>query len=145
MSRRLIGPALALLLVGCGEGLGPFARAAVVTDLKEYRRGESITVTTLDRSGDDIYDNHCAGVVEGFDYLGYWNGSYGSGRACLPNELGDSHLKRIAPGEVHVDYFYVNSMAYEGSWRVQLELQTAGGRRLPLESRVSNTFRVIVD
>jgi hypothetical protein len=106
---------------------------------------DMIVVTTRNESAAVIYDDHCGGEVQGFEYLGYWNASYGVGRGCsfVESERLPEHQIAIPPGTEHVDVFHVNGHAYAGTWRVELLLRDAAGNELPLRRRVSNTFRVV--
>lgn len=117
---------------------------SIRTERSEYRPLEWIVVTTRNVAGTPVYDDHCGGEVQGLEFLGRWNASYGTGRACLWPDPAKwrSYSVVIPPGAVHVDSFHVNGRAYAGTWRVELRLRDESGALLPEEQRVSNTFRV---
>jgi hypothetical protein len=121
-------------------------RAGVTTrtDGSEYRPGQVIIVTTVNRSDGVVYDDHCGGEVQGFELLGEWNASYGVGRGCLDVDPADWRARSIPipRGSLHADTFHVNGLAYTGTWRVRLDLRDAGGELLPDSRSVSNTFHV---
>ncbi len=132
--------------MACTELTDPDDRPTViVTDRLEYRPRPwtSVIVTTRTATADTIFDNHCDGGTEGFEYLGRWNGSYGAGRFCDRSQptLGRDRIP-IPPGTVHVDTFFVHETQYTGTWRVQLHLHDYTGALLPIEERISNTFHV---
>lgn len=135
------GPAIG---IGCTESTKPTDRLIdVSTDRINYRPYDRIVVSTRVATADTTFDDHCGGGVEGFEYLGTWNGSFGGGRTCLRGQpvAGRDRIP-IPPGTVHMDTFYVNERAYTGTWRVELWLRDRAGVLFPLEQRVSNTFRV---
>ena len=143
MHRTLVVAAAAALAAGChtpAGGDGVMFR--VETDRREYVPGDAVVVTTRNLSTLVAYDDHCGGEMQGYEFLGRWNASYGMGRACFEGSPRRSRVP-IAPGAAHVDTFYVNAYAYRGTWRVELALVDGTGRLLP--ERASNTFRVQAD
>jgi len=140
---------LPLALLGCRDGTAPALALGLVNvqaARTEYRPMDLVVVTTTNRSDQVVYDDHCGGELQGFEFLGRWNGSYGAARACadVETEQLTNHRVAIPPGATHVDEFHVNGQAYAGSWRVELLLSDAAGRLLPQSARVTNTFRVVV-
>jgi hypothetical protein len=129
---------------GTGEPSAPGGPISVRTDRSDYRPLDVVLVATTNRTGRTLYDDHCGGEVQGFEYLGRWNGSYGSARACLALDADDRRASRVAipPGATHLDTMYVNGRAYTGTWRVALDLLDEDGAPLPEERRVSEPFRV---
>jgi hypothetical protein len=116
----------------------------VRADRSSYRQLDPVVVTTTNRSARTVYDHHCGGGVEGYEYLRRWNGSYGMSRACV-DFGGDgwrAHSVAIAPGGAHRDTLFVSGLAYTGTWRVQLRLLDEAGALLPEPERTSATFRV---
>ena len=140
---------LSLALLGCRDGTAPafsLGLVSVQAARTEYRPMDFVVVTTTNRSNQVVYDDHCGGEMQGFEYLGRWNGSFGSGRACAEVGTGqpmDHHLVAIPPGATHVDELPVNDRAYAGTWRVELLLRDAAGRLLPERARITDTFRVV--
>ena len=133
-------------LLACVDGLSPSPPMSIWTDRAEYVRGGVIEVSTTNLSSEVVFDDHCAGAVEGFDLFGAWNGSFGTGRACL--ERSDdwrTHSVAIPPGATHMDTFQVSMSAYAGTWRVRLLLRSGTGSPLPEIATASNTFRVLAD
>lgn len=144
---RAFALALALAFLGCRDAAGPEVADGTVgirTERTAYRPLDPVYVRTTNRTARTVYDDHCAGGLEGFEFLHEWNGSYGFGRACLWPEpdAWRTHSVAIPPGATHVDTLYVNGQAYSGTWRVALSLRDGAGDALPAAQRVSNTFRV---
>ena len=150
---RRAAPALAaLLLAACGDATGPASlvgpAVTVRTERTAYRPMDLVTITTTNNSSRTVWDDHCGGELQGLEYLGRWNGSYGSGRACVDLRGADDWRARaipIPPGGTHVDVLHVNGSAYTGTWRAELLLRDDAGRLLPSLRRTSNTFRVTGD
>jgi hypothetical protein len=122
----------------------PGASVRILTDRTEYRPTERVIVTTTNLTGRAVFDDHCGGEVQGFEYLQRWNASYGMGRGCLSRDPGGWRQRSvpIAAGGTHVDTMHINGQAYSGTWRVQLLLLDEAGEPLADAHRVSNTFRV---
>ena len=113
-------------------------------DRAQYRPADPVIVTITNRSGRTIYDDHCGGEVQGYEYLQRWNGSYGMRRLCSALELPYPRTPIIAipHGATARDTLFVGSTAYTGTWRVMLELRDEANAALPEDQSVSNTFRV---
>lgn len=131
----------------CADSSGPQSAAgeiAIRTDRTEYEPNQLIIVRTTNRSGRLVYDDHCGGEVQGFEFLKKWNASYGAARGCFNFDPGEWQRRSIAipNGSVHVDTFHVNGRAYTGTWRVQLYFRDEVGELLPENQSVSNAFRV---
>ena len=105
---------------------------------------DPVVARIINHSTEVVYENLCAGQLEGYGFVpGEWNGSYGFGRACFAGaDMGTAGLRPIGPGASVLDTFYVNSLAYAGSWRFNFDLQDRDGDLLPLERRVSQPFLV---
>jgi hypothetical protein len=138
--RRVLIALVSLVTVACGDGgAGPGSQSvAVRTERAEYRPGNLVVVTTTNRSGRTIYDDHCGGEVQGYEYLEEWDANFGAARVCWEPVPAVA----IPPGTAHVDTLGVNGQAYTGTWRVELRLLDDAGAPLPEAQRVSNTFRV---
>lgn len=138
--------AATVLNAGCTESTKPADRLIeVLSDRQSYRAQppELVVITTRAAIADTIFDDHCGGELQGFEYLGRWNGSYGGGRVCLRGQpIAGRDRIPIPPGTVHMDTFHVNDRAYTGTWRVELNLRDRDGVLFPLEQRISNTFRI---
>ncbi len=129
---------------GAAESGVPDGRVGVRVDRGSYRPLDMVVVTTTNRSPRTVYDDHCGGGIEGFEYLKRWNGSFGAGRGCTePGEGGGwAHDVAIAPGAAHRDTLFVSAQAYTGTWRAALSLRDGAGALLPEPERTSGTFRV---
>lgn len=142
-------------LLSCHETSAPWntdGLLTVITDRTEYQRNQKLLVTI--RNGTDrlIYDDQCGGEVQGFEYIGKWNASYGESRSCGAVSLGSgsavtgsdwkSSSIAIQPGDTYVDTFVINGAAYPGTWRVELSLRDENGQLLRLDQRISNLFVV---
>lgn len=151
MPRRLL---IILALTGCADPIAPGDGAIdesrldvrVRADRSRYEPLDPVIVRITNESDVAIFENLCAGELEGYGFVpGEWNASYGAARICLddpgvpPEGWG---FRRIMPGGSAVDTFFVNSEAYEGKWRVQLDLRDAENDSLPLSLRITQTFRV---
>jgi len=153
MPRHAIRAAACLALLGCADSTGPGSlvgpAVTVRTERAEYRPLELVAVTTTNSSSRTIWDDHCGGGMQGLEHTGDWNGSYGSGRACMDIGPGPADWRMrsvpIPPGGTHVDALPVSGQAYAGTWRVALTLRDDAGRLLPIQRRASNTFRVAAD
>ncbi len=135
-----------LALAACHAPSGPndaTVSLTMFTDRMEYRPLDQIIVTTTNQGGGVVYDDHYTGGVQGFEYLGRWNGSYGESRACV--DFGGAQRAFGIPipvGTTHVDTFHVNSQSYAGTWRVELGLRDETGALVAEDRRISNTFHV---
>jgi len=132
--------------LACGDAAGPeFGQEITIqTNSSDYEPGQLIIVTTTNRSDHVVYDDHCGGEVQGFEFLGRWNASYGAMRACYLFDRAGAHALEvpIPGGSTHADTFHVNGQAYSGTWRVRLYLRGENGVSIPESQAVSNTFRV---
>jgi hypothetical protein len=92
-----------------------------------------------------VYENLCAGQIEGFGFVpGQWNGSYGTAKVCAySSHVPGSGLRPIAPGASVEDTLHINGQTYAGLWRFQFDIRDADGDQLPLEQRVSEPFEVV--
>ena len=151
MKHRLMYSVALVALSACGEVARPvdvpLSSLQVRTDRTEYRPLELIFVTTTNQTARPIYDDHCAGAVQGSQSPRQWSASYGTvrGGCYWPEESRwREYSVVIPPGAVHVDTFHVNSLAYAGTWRVELRLRDDAGKVLSESQRISNTFRVQV-
>ena len=145
MLRDYLSLIACLMLFGCAEPTGLVPHSITVqTDRTEYLPVQMIVVTTLNQSGLVIYDDHCGGETQGFEFLQRWNGSYGEGRMCMDSwsSLANPGVA-IPSGTLHSDTFYVNNQSYTGTWRVNLALRNSKGELLPESLRISNAFRVL--
>lgn len=146
--RTFVVLTLALAATACRDATGiggEPGNVTIQTDRADYRPMELIVVTTINRSGRTVYDDHCGGEVQGFEYLNRWNASYGAGRGCVDHDPRNwrLHSAPIRDRATHVDTLHVNGQAYSGTWRVQLYLRDEAGDPLPEDQRTSNTFHVV--
>ena len=154
MNRMVLAGACASLF-SCHETSAPWntdGLLTIITDQTEYQRSQKLLVTI--RNGTDrlIYDDKCGGEVQGFEYVGKWNGSFGDSHSCGLALLASSSVQSgsewrsssiaIQPGGSYTDSFVINSAAYPGTWRVELSLRDENGEPLRLDQRISNLFRV---
>jgi hypothetical protein len=143
MSRQNALLVACFLVFGCADSAGPALDSiAIQTDRVEYEPVQLIIVTTTNRSGSTVYDDHCSGGTEGYELLRRWNGSYGAGRACTDATSRTNPGVAIPSGTVHSDTFHVNGQSYTGTWRVNLALRMGNGALISEALRVSNTFHV---
>jgi len=152
MQRRIVVALACVVACACDDTSSPEQEPGaqledgdviIVTDATTYQPTESIVVTSTNLSEHTIYDYHCGGEVQGYEFLNRWNASYGMARGCMDTTGGWlAHSVAIPSNSTHVDVFRVNSRAYTGTWRVRLHLLNDKGRPLPEELSISNTFQV---
>jgi hypothetical protein len=148
MRHRLVPGLISLAALGCHDTTAPAAgdrRVTVRTDHIVYRPLELVVVTTVNRTGAVVYDDHCGGEVEGYEFLKQWNASYGMARIGFDFDTTTDwrlHSIAIPVGAAHVDTMFVNDRAYTGTWRVTLYLRDESGTALAQDQRTSNTFHV---
>jgi hypothetical protein len=136
---------LTVAAVGCHDAAAPRDEPlAIRTDRLEYRAGEPVVVTTTNRTGRTVYDDHCGGEVQGYELVKEWNGSFGFTRYCIfPDPAAwRTYSVAIPDGATHVDTLSGNVDEYSGTWRVQLALRDETGAALPEARRTSNTYRI---
>ena len=112
---------------------------AITTERSAYKAGDVLLGRTTNRGTQTLYDDHCGGEVQGFEFLKEWNGSYGVSRSCnkmIPRDNSDM-IHPIVPGTTHVDTLHVSGFAYTGTWRVRLWI--LDGRRQPVADSLSVT------
>jgi hypothetical protein len=124
----------------------------ILSDKTEYQRNQRVSVTIHNGTDQVLYDDQCAGEVQGFEMAGKWNSSYGDSRSC--GEFSDgpppgwtppdwrSRSVAIQPGGVYVENFLINQSSYPGTWRVELWLRNDAGELLREDQRISNLFMV---
>ena len=152
MNPRLL--IITLLLIACGDpdapGEGAIDEAGIAVrveaDRGRYRPLDPVVVRITNQSDHTVFENLCAGELEGYGFVpGEWNGSYGEARVCYvdpgvpPDGWG---YRSIPPASSVVDTFFVNSQAYEGQWRVRLDLRDIENDSLPLNRQMTPAFRV---
>ena len=117
---------------------------SITTERSAYKAGDILLVRTTNRGTGMLYDDHCGGAVEGFEFLKEWNGSYGVSRICnkmIPRDNSDM-VHPIPPGTTHVDTLHVSAFAYTGTWRARLSILDGRRQPLPDSLRVTDTFQV---
>lgn len=144
---------LAFGLAACEEPAAPVPpvdetqlRVQVTALASSYRPLDPAIARITNLSAATVYENMCAGQIEGFGFVpGQWNGSYGTGRACLShsNHIPGPNYRPIAPGASVEDTLHINGQSYAGLWRFQFYIHDAEGDLLPLEQRVSEPFEVL--
>ena len=157
MRWTLLALVVAVTSCGASESTGPFTplplppidEAAldvrVVALVRVAHPLDPVVARISNRSAEVVYENLCGGELEGFGYVpGEWNASYGFARACLAGGGPPKapYLRPIEPGSSVVDTFYVNDLAYFGSWRFNFDLQDGDGDLLPRARRISEPFQV---
>lgn len=147
MQHRIVFALACVAALGCGDTSGPqveHGQVVIRTGATTYQPVQLVVVTTTNLSGHTIYDDHCGGEVQGYEFLHRWNASYGAARACVDVDARDwrAHSAAIPGNSIHVDTFHVNSRAYSGTWRVRLDLWNEIGMPLPEAQSTSNTFQV---
>jgi hypothetical protein len=149
---RLDRLVIALVLFGCSEPAAPAApvdethlRARVTSLAASYHPHDPAIARITNQSEVTIYENLCAGQIEGFGYVpGEWNGSFGTARVCYDYDdriLGPNY-RAISPGASVEDTLSINGEAYAGQWRFQFDLRDSEADLLPLDQRVSAPFLV---
>ncbi len=121
-------------------------RVQVTASSTSYRPLDPATARITNHSAVTVYENLCAGQIEGFGFVpGEWNGSYGTGRACLApgGPTSGPNYRPIGPGSTVEDTLHINGEAYAGLWRFQFDIRDGEGDVLPLEQRVSEPFEVL--
>jgi hypothetical protein len=150
---RLDRIVIALALLGCGEPVTPAApvdetqlRAHVTSLAASYHPHDPAIARITNLSEVTIYENLCAGEIEGFGYVpGEWNASFGTSRFCYDYDprIPGPNYRAIPPGASVLDTLSINGQAYAGQWRFQFDLRDADGDLLPLDQRVSAPFLVV--
>ena len=145
-------PLFVLGLASCKEATVPVPqvdetqlRVQVTASASSYRPLDPAIARITNLSSVTVYENLCAGQIEGFGFVpGEWNGSYGSGRACIySGHIPGPGFRPIAPGSSVEDTLHINGEAYAGRWRFQFDIYDSDGDLLPLEQRVSEPFEVV--
>jgi hypothetical protein len=134
-----------------GACRSPFDEAAFHVQIRTlqatYRPLDNAVAQITNHSDAPIFRDLCSGQIEGRRTPDDpWNGSHGSGRACivLPG-TPPRQPQRIGPGETVLDALPINANAYAGEWRFQYFLYSPDGHLLSLSDRISNLFRVVRD
>jgi hypothetical protein len=152
MGNRMAVAVACVSLFSCHEASAPWnteGLLTIITDRTDYQRNQQLLVRIKNGTDRIIYDDRCGGEVQGFEYIGKWNASYGASRSCgstgnPPLPLPDWRASSIAiqPGDTYIDTFPINGAAYPGTWRVELALRDKNGELLRLDQRISNLFLV---
>jgi hypothetical protein len=149
---RFHSPLLILGLASCKEVSAPVPqvdetqlRVRVTASASTYRPLDPARARITNLSSVTVYENVCAGQIEGFGFVpGEWNGSYGSGRACVySSRIPGRGFRAIAAGASVEDTLHINGEAYTGLWRFHFDIYDADGDLLPLEQRVSAPFEIV--
>src|SRR5215207_297373 len=96
--QRFIIPAVACLsALGCAtapEDASP--PVTVRTQHTAYRPVELVVITTTNPTGATVYDDHCGGEVQGYEFLKRWNASYGVAGGCRDIDATDWRSRSVA-------------------------------------------------
>ena len=126
----------------------------IITDRTRYERNQHVIVTVENGTNHVLYDDHCAGELQGFGTSAKWNASDGVSRGCGAFTMAPppgwkmpgwrERSVAIQPDGAHVDSFLVGQSAYPGTWRVELWLRNERGQLLREDQRISNLFKVVL-
>ncbi len=159
--RAKISTAFSIATIGCAAAFACHQTVepsktdgllTILTDQTEYQRNQKVVVTIRNGTDHVLYDDTCAGEVQGFEMAGKWNASYGDMRSCGIFSDGPppgwkppdwrSRSVAIQPDGVRDETILLNQAAHPGTWRVELWLRNEKGELLREDQRISNLFMV---